>query len=107
MAITLNKVIGRSSSGKIQYDRAGSKTNPIIRNDGSAVTRVTSPATEVTRTETIGDKQLLISVKPATVDTLGNTAIDNLIEKNMSQQTSTISPTTALLIAAALVAVLR
>lgn len=109
MAITLNKVIGRSSSGKIQYDRAGSKTNPIIRNDGSAVTRVTPTNTEVVRTETIGNKTLQISVKPSPVDSLGNTALDNQIEKNLSQQGGESSPSglTPLLLAAAAFWVLK
>lgn len=108
MAITLNKVIGRSSSGKIQYDRAGSKTNPIIRNDGSAVTRVTPTNTEVVRTETIDGKKLQISVKQPERDALGNTATDVLIEKNQAAAATSSSPISpSLLVAAALVWVLR
>lgn len=107
MAITLNKVIGRSSTGKIQYDKAGSKTNPIIRNDGSAVTRVTPNNAEVVRTETIGSKTLQISVKQPDRDALGNTALDNRIEENMAAADSSTSSLTPLLIAAALVLVLK
>jgi len=107
MAITLNKVIGRSSTGKIQYDKAGSKTNPIIRNDGSAVTRVTPNNAEVVRTETIGSKTLQISIKQPERDALGNTALDNRIEENMAAASSSTTSLTPLLIAAALVLVLK
>jgi hypothetical protein len=107
MAITLNKVIGRSSTGKIQYDKAGSKTNPIIRNDGSAVTRVTPTNAEVVRTETIGSKTLQISVKQPERDALGNTALDNRIEENMAAASSSTTSFTPLLIAAALALVLK
>lgn len=108
MATTLNKVIGRSSTGKIQYDKAGSKTNPIIRNDGSAVTRVTPSNAEVVRTETIGSKTLQISVKQPERDALGNSALDNRIEENIAAAANpTISTPSLLLVAAALALVLK
>lgn len=105
MAITLNKVIGKSNSGKILYDRAGSSTNPIKRNDGSlVVTNITPPNTkQIVRTETLASEGTVqISVKPAMRDNSGSTAFDNLIEKNKAAEASspTSFPAAPLLIAA-------
>ena len=104
MAITLNKVIGKTNSGKILYDRAGSPTNPIRRNDGSLVVTNVTPSNmkEIVRTEVLPNQnQVQISVKPAVQDTSGNTALDNLIKKNKAAEGTVSSPIAPLLVAAA------